>query len=214
MFKRNPKALRCLVLIALLTFGYGLGLLTPTPSWGGTVLGDLAASMQPGTWSKLTGTNAGLLSSQWTSGGHGYDDGNMAWNSKKRILMHTSADHGPYMNCSSFPNPPGNCWKAIRTYTDSTNTWAVGGAIPPRVTGCHGYDHVAWDDDNEVMYIHEYYSRRVTATASTIRRLGVRGNKAHGRLYPRYPIMRQSARWLIIPLSTAELSYSMVVMPG
>ena len=34
MFKRNPKALRYLVLIALLTFGYGLGLLTPTLKLG------------------------------------------------------------------------------------------------------------------------------------------------------------------------------------
>ena len=85
MFKRNLKALRCLVLIALLTFGYGLGLLTPKASWGGTALGDLAASMQPGTWAQLTGTNAGLLSTQWPVGyGHGFDDGNMAWNSHTR----------------------------------------------------------------------------------------------------------------------------------
>ena len=62
MFKRNPKALRYLVLVALLTFGYGLGLLTPKASWGGTALGDLAASMQPGTWAKLTGDERGLLS--------------------------------------------------------------------------------------------------------------------------------------------------------
>jgi hypothetical protein len=156
MFKRNLKALRYFVFVALLTFGYYMDLLTPRASWGGTALGDLAASMQPGTWSQLTGTNAGLLSSQWTSGGHGYDDGNMAWNSKKRILMHTSADHGPYVNCSSFPNPPGTCWKALSFYNDSTNTWSLGGAIPPQINNFHGWDQLTWDDVNEVLYIANY----------------------------------------------------------
>jgi hypothetical protein len=127
----------------------------------GSALSDLAASMQPGTWAQLTGTNAGLLSTQWPTGyGHGFDDGNMAWNSKKRMLLHTSADHGPHVDCSRFPNPPGICFKALMTYTDATNTWAVGGAIPPQVVGWHGYDNVAWDDVNEVMYIHEFASGR------------------------------------------------------
>jgi hypothetical protein len=140
--------------------GFWLALFLTSPNLArATVLSDLAASMQPGTWAQLTGSNAGLLSQQWApSYGHGYDDGNMAWNSKKRMILHATAEHGPYANCNSFPNPPGTCWKALMTYTESTNTWTVGGPIPTQVIGWHGYDNVAWDDANEVLYIHEFGS--------------------------------------------------------
>jgi hypothetical protein len=126
-----------------------------------TPLGDAAAAMHPGTWKQFTGSNASLLVGQWTNQGHGYDDGNMAWNSKKRMILHTSADHGPYVNCDTFPNPPGVCWKALMSYSDDANLWTVGGAIPPKVGGWHGYDMFTWDDVNEVIYIAAYMSTQM-----------------------------------------------------
>jgi hypothetical protein len=129
-----------------------------------TPLGDAAAAMIPGEWRTFNTNNIEAVSHAFDPGadvpGIGFDD-NQFWNSKKRELMIETAEHGRFQDCELFPNPTGICWKPMMTYSDDTNSWTTGGAVPPRVSGWHAFDHVAWDDDNEVLYIREYYHARV-----------------------------------------------------
>ncbi len=136
-----------------------------------SALSTTAAALAPGQWALVPGTNAGLLSTRWAAGTHGYDDGNMGWDSTRRKIIHTSAEHGPY-NQSGFicgywptpgidawPDPGGTCYKPLMFFDDATDTWSIsayGSANHTELQGGHGYDNVAWDDTHQVLYIHEY----------------------------------------------------------
>ncbi len=116
-------------------------------------LGRVAATMATGTWAQVTTNNIGAVS-QALYGPPGFDD-NQVWNSKKRKMMMEIATHGAFSSC------PGVCPIGLITYDDETNTWTTGGAQPPAINAYHVYDHVAWDDANEVMYFRYYSSKRV-----------------------------------------------------
>lgn len=109
-----------------------------------TELGRAAASMKPGEWRRLTTNNVAAVSQLYTRN-PGYDD-NQAWNSKKRKMVMVIVEHADGSTC------PNSCPRGLVTYDDDTNTWATGGPQPPQEVIWHNYDHVAWDDDNEVLY--------------------------------------------------------------
>lgn len=114
---------------------------------GATELGRVAATMPPGTWAQITTTNVGAISQLFTIG-PGYDDSSMFWNSKTRKMLHMLTEHAAGSTC------PNTCWRGLVTYDDETNTWTTGGASPPATKpNPHAYDHVTWDQANEVLYL-------------------------------------------------------------
>jgi len=119
-----------------------------------TELGSLAAAMAPGTWAQLTTKNVGAVSLLFTLG-PGYDDSSMFWNSKKRVIGHMIVEHSAGSSC------PNACYRGLVTYDDETNTWTTGGPRPPQSVTYHNYDHVAFDDVNEVLYVRYSNSRQV-----------------------------------------------------
>ena len=116
---------------------------TSQVSWGGTALGDLAASMQPGTFATLTtnglstGTSGNCnswITDEYSQTGacdsiisYGY---NMVWDNVTRQVLYEGA---PHVN-----------WNRAIAYTDSTNTWRIFKDFnaPPTSVG-HSYDHLA-----------------------------------------------------------------------
>src|SRR5262245_47837921 len=71
---------------------------------------------------------------------------------------------------------------------------------------------MAWDDVNEVMYIHEFGTGRVFRYCVNNTPSWCTGKQGAWSALPTYPIMRQSARWLIIPRSTTGTFCSMAAM--
>ncbi len=135
---RQRSTVPCIGILAILLLFLSAG---PAPA---TPLGDLAASMKPGEWRQLATNNVGAVSQLYTKN-PGYDD-NQAWNSKKRKMVMEIVEHADGSTC------PNTCPRGLVTYDDDTNTWTTGGAQPPQQVIYHNYDHVAWDDTNEVLY--------------------------------------------------------------
>jgi hypothetical protein len=123
----------------------------------GTALGNLAASMTPGQWSRLNTNNIGIIS-QWFSGFNtpipspAYDSSCFFWNPKKQKAYLVTASHNgggaPYLNSPLFQ------------YDDATNSWSrlADPAMNYPGTGDYGqgaahcYDGVTMDETNEVLY--------------------------------------------------------------
>src|SRR5438128_270863 len=83
-------------------------------SAGGTTLGNLAASMEPGTWAEITTTNITATLSN-TGGASGTilpysDDG--VWDPASRQFFFVGGDHNPSSGCPRFVS-----------YTESTDAW-------------------------------------------------------------------------------------------
>jgi hypothetical protein len=131
-----------------------------------TLLEQTASSMQPGTWKVVPMKNVNLTATAYypysDAPGPGYDGTQPGWNSKKRKLYIETTEHGASSDCVKFPGMPNICYKPLWTYDDATDSWEINGPTPAESTsgiqGWHHYNEVAWDDDNEVLYIREYYS--------------------------------------------------------
>src|SRR5207253_3295245 len=107
-----------------------------------TPLGDLAASVQPGTWAELT-TNNIAPTLAFTGGASGMTFGfteNGVWDSVSRQFFFIGGDHAPLT--------PDTCPRFV-SYTESTNAWQIlpkPGWFPcTPSTAMHGYDHTAID---------------------------------------------------------------------
>src|SRR5438128_1432897 len=116
-----------------------------------TPLGDLAASLAPGTWGELITNNiAPTLAS--TGGDSGMTFGfteNGVWDPVSRQFFFIGGDH--------IPVPPA-CPRFV-SYTESTNTWQIL-PNPPWFAcsgnGMHGYDHTAIDPVSRKLYHRPY----------------------------------------------------------
>jgi hypothetical protein len=115
---------------------------------GATELGRISAAMAPGTWAQVTTpANNGIISEWFLSLGGSrdhspaYDSNVAAWNTHTRQMMIVSA---------SDPTGTANPSSPVFFYTDDANAWTSG--APAVGSGYHGYDGVAWDDANQVLY--------------------------------------------------------------
>lgn len=120
----------------------GLFLTTPRLSSAGTAMGDLATSMEPGTWAELSTLNISTALVDLATGGVGhilpYAEG-MRWDPiTKKVYLINSDD-------------PGDGRRFV-TYSELTNTWSV---LPDPWTGtgvAHQYDGTDIDVVHRVLY--------------------------------------------------------------
>lgn len=123
-------------------------LLRPALAQGQTSLGQLAASMEPGTWSSLTTSNInGTLGASGASGNIvGYAD-DMVWDRGSRQAYFIGGDH--------------NDLAQFVRYTESTNTWQRL-SRPAWFPGStmHGYNHNAINEAAGEIY-HRPFARNL-----------------------------------------------------
>lgn len=125
-------------------------LLAPQLSRAGTALGDLAASMSPGTFAQLTAI--GGDPSYWvTVTGSGSPVSSYAnkavWDPIHKIFYFLGAPHyDPWKFC---------------IYTDSTNTWTTGPLPIQSDAVGHGYEHNAIDPATGNVYHKPYNYRNI-----------------------------------------------------
>src|SRR5947209_6356703 len=132
-----------------------------------TALGNLAASLQPGTWAELV-TNNIAATLAFTGGASGNVFGfteNGVWDSGSGQFFYVGGDHSPTM--------PDTCPRFV-SYTESTNTWQMlpkPGWFPcTPSTAMHGYDHTAIDPVHHRLYHRPYNDmvvRRLDLTTNT-----------------------------------------------
>jgi hypothetical protein len=80
--------------VVLATIGFWLILLLMTPNVArATPLGDLAASMQPGTWAELVTSNIGVLNQNGTDGNILPYAADAGWDPNSRKLIYVGNDH-------------------------------------------------------------------------------------------------------------------------
>ncbi len=149
----EKKPFRRMIFPTLISLGVGLVVQAPLLAWGGTVLGDLAAKMPPGTWAELntSGFSGAFLETAPGAPITIYAD-SAAWDPNSRRFLYLGAPH---------MQP----WKFI-LYDDLTNMWSSGPlpescmAIPAGCIG-HGYDHNAINQAAGDFYHRPYNSRNV-----------------------------------------------------
>lgn len=128
----EKKALRTLAWPIQLGLWCILLALVPRLTWAGTVLGDLAAQMQPGTWAQLPtiGFNSGALLE--TCGGSNIVEfaDSATWDPISRQVLFYGASHG-------------TCYgQKLIIYNDATNTWQTGPLYPGSCSGRDGcFEH-------------------------------------------------------------------------
>lgn len=128
---------------------WNLAIATP-PSASATALGDLAASMQPGTWAQLTTVNINptLTNTGGASGFiFGYTD-KAVWDPTTRQLFFIGGDH--------------NGVARFVSYADTTNSWQIQ-TQPPWIpsTVMHGYHHAAINAGSGTLYHRPYHDQTV-----------------------------------------------------
>ncbi|HXH12491.1 MAG TPA: hypothetical protein VNP04_22320 [Alphaproteobacteria bacterium] len=142
-----PWRLACLPLI----------LVTLQSAWAGTVLGDLAARMQPGAWVELqtNGFNNGKILEPCLDGSNivEYAD-NAMWDPISRRFLFYGASHG---SCYS---------QKFIIYNDATNTWTTSSVYPGSCSGSdgcfeHAYHHNALNTSNGDFYYRSYNSLNI-----------------------------------------------------
>ncbi len=138
-FKPGSGAVRSLVFISLVFIAWVCVTLTsPQFSIAGTVLGDLAASMQPGTWAELTTNNIAVFKDCGQGHHIPYAEG-IRWDPVTRAAYYFGSDDP--ISCPA----PDNYSKFIR-YVEATNTWELLPTSPYAETGhVHQYDGVDID---------------------------------------------------------------------
>lgn len=150
----NKRDRRSPTFIVRIGFYVSLLLLLPRFTWAGTVLGDLAAQMQPGTWRDITSSVSGFSGAllDATTGGHinEYADKGV-WNPLTREAWYAGGAHCGGSSCSGTD-------KFIR-YTEAINTWSEISARP--ATTGHSYQHNAIDPVTGDLYYRNYNSKRV-----------------------------------------------------
>lgn len=151
MVVRRKRSAHFPTLVYIFSFSLGLNLITFKSTSAGTVLGDLAASMQPGTWAELTTNNINETISN-TGGATGitipYADG-AEWFPGTRQLLFIGSDH-----FSTVPKQGARV--RFVAYSENTNSWSI---LPdaswfptPYPTPMHGYNHSAIDQVNGRLY--------------------------------------------------------------
>lgn len=135
---RNNKSTYWIVFLLWM----GLLLTTPRLSSAGTALGDLAASMEPGTWAELTTLSISVALTDPVTGGVGhilpYAEG-MRWDPVTRKVYLINSDD------------PGDGRRFV-VYSELTNAWIV---LPDPWTGtgvAHQYDGTDIDVTHRVLY--------------------------------------------------------------
>jgi hypothetical protein len=114
-----------------------------------TVLGDLAASMQPGSWAELN-TNGFTQPLLWAEESYHYitqhsDDA--VWNPGTEEVYYIGGGHGGIGK--------------IIVYSAATNTWREETRQPWMEPLGHGYDHNAIDPVNGILYHHPMSGRKI-----------------------------------------------------
>jgi hypothetical protein len=129
----------------------------------GTALGNLASSMQPGTWASLSTSN--ITPTLSNTGGSsnmifGYAE-SARWDAASRKVFYLGSDHG------GNPTPGPNSGYRFVSYDEGTNSWGIL-PNPPWVTinstsytDAHGYDHTALDPAGRTLYRRAYGSNVV-----------------------------------------------------
>lgn len=118
-----------------------LAVVLPEPSMGGTSLGDLAASMAPGTWAELAtnGLSRDLLyessTGRWVTQ---YND-RANWNPVTNQFWHVGAGH----------LSPGK----FLSYDDATNTWSEKSYASFGIQSSHTYEHATIDPATGSLYL-------------------------------------------------------------
>lgn len=142
-----PWSVTCLCLI----------LIASPSAWAGTVLGDLAARMSPGTWAQLQtdGFNNGKILEPCLDGSNivEYAD-NATWDPNSRRFIFYGATHGSCMG------------QRMVIYSDTTNSWTIGPIYPNSCSGqsgCfeHAYHHNALNTSNGDFYYRVYNSPNI-----------------------------------------------------
>lgn len=129
------KAIRYAISAIRLSLWLALITVSPQHAWAGTVMGDLAAQMQPGTWATLqtNGFNNGALLEPKTFG--------------KSILQYAEkAVWDPTTRKFMFMGAPHYEPHKFVIYSDADNTWRTGplaNSCQSTNDGCvsHSYDH-------------------------------------------------------------------------
>ncbi|MGB0911492.1 MAG: hypothetical protein ACPGYT_14110, partial [Nitrospirales bacterium] len=133
----NIKKSKCNTILTLLTALVCLG----TEPSSGSTLSDVSNGMSQGTWAKL---NTSGYTSNYLKypGGNGQKTtqflGNAVWDSISKKVLFLGAGHFDYSQ--------------LHIYTESTNTWTIGAAVPdsPRSLN-HGYYHNAIDVGGRIL---------------------------------------------------------------
>jgi hypothetical protein len=125
---------------------FSISLITCKVTWGGTPLGDIAASLQPGQWAEVKAnnqvTNGTSIFSTPENGGSILEyAGKGVWDPVSRQFLFLGASHA-----GSFVT------KFVR-YSASTNSWTA--LAPPPFQTAHAYDHQA---TNQGIYYHRQYN--------------------------------------------------------
>jgi hypothetical protein len=119
--------------------------LIPRLAWAGTAMGDLAASMQPGTWAELVTNNIGVLNQNGTDGNIIPYAADAAWDPNSRKLLYVGNDHIDSITSQA---------DRFVIYNADTNSWQNMSPPPwssPGVTD-HGYYQHGIDTATGLMY--------------------------------------------------------------
>src|SRR2546421_1786995 len=142
------RALATIIVVSALAFA---SFRIHSASASSTPLGDLAASLQPGTWAELI-TNNIAPTLAFTGGDSGMTFGfaeKGVWDGFSKQFVYIGGDH--------IPAPPA-CPRFV-SYSESTNTWQILPNplwFPCSGTGMHGYDHTAIDPVHRTLYHRPY----------------------------------------------------------
>src|SRR5438093_11426880 len=148
------KLLSCIVLIMLIVLGLTIFQVHNT-SAASNALGNLVASMQPGTWAQLSTNNINqTLSANGASGIiFGYTE-YIKWDSVGQRLYYMGSDHN---------NTGGTIYAEHVQYDAATNTWSrlphQSWAAQSPGSAIHGYDHGAIDPVHRYFYFRPFADR-------------------------------------------------------
>lgn len=155
MIDRRIASARHRYLLTLVCYWTVFVFVSLSRAWAGTPLGDLAASMKPGTWGVLPTNNINAVLRNTGGSGNmimGYAE-NIAWDPVSQQLFFVGSDHGQRINGSTAYNANLNaqtqCGARFVKYVESTNTWSELPRQDFMTTDCggakHGYDMMALD---------------------------------------------------------------------
>jgi hypothetical protein len=139
----NPVVLKWAVSLPV-ALAIVFALVSPALASDGTVIGNLAAQMQPGTWAELTSQNIqSTLTSSGSSQGITSYANSAAWDPVSRRLFFIGGDHNDAPRFVSY-SAQGNSWQVM--------------PLPPFLVGVfpqwHGYDYNTIDVGKGKYYVH------------------------------------------------------------
>src|SRR5262245_34000019 len=158
MLRQFFRRLRIGGLIFITSAWLSLVLVSPRSAWA-SVLGNLAASMQPGTWAALTtnGFNNGAIMKPPAGGSIlEYTDKGGQWNPIDSSVLVLGGSHPS--------GGPGGRGQGFVKYLESNNTWSL--LVTPMEVGvdtnpAHEYHHATLVPSTGDFYHRSYYSPQV-----------------------------------------------------